>query len=276
MTAALVRSGLPGALFLHQLFHRHDLLWQMARRDFQRRFVGSIGGWLWALLQPLILLLSWTFVFHVCLKMQVPPEANTSNYTIFLFAGYLPWMLFQETLTRASTALLENTSLITKTLFPSELIPLSVFLSNLFNHALTTAIALAAIAFFDGGISPMFWLIPFVYLPLLSLFATGLAWIVSAFQVYLRDTAQIITVLLTFWFWITPIFIDVASIPPHLQFLPRWNPLALFVQAWRQSLLSWRPPELSSLLFLAIISLAVFLAGGIIFRQLKKGFADVL
>jgi len=266
---------LPGFGFLTNLIERRSLLYQMVRRDFERRYVGSMGGWLWGLVQPLTLLLSWTFVFHWCLKMGVPPGQGTDNYTIFLFTGYLPWMLFQETVLRSSTSLLEQSNLITKTVFPSEMIPVSVFLSSLVNHALTFVIALAAVIFFDGGVSEFVWLLPF-YVALLGIFTIGLSWMVAAFQVYLRDTAQVVTVVLSLWFWITPIFIDLEQIPERLRFLPSLNPLSFLVRAYRDRILTHRLPDLTEFLMLAVWAGAAFVAGGLVFKHLKKGFADVL
>lgn len=254
---------------------RRGLLYQMVRRDFERRYVGSIGGWLWGLLQPLILLLSWTFVFHICLRMDVPPGQGTRNYTIFLFCGYLPWMLFQETVTRSTTSLLENSNLITKTVFPSEIIPISVFLSSLVNHALTLAIALVAVIFWDGGVSEFAWFLP-LYVVLLGFLAIGISWMVAAFQVYLRDTAQVVAVALTFWFWLTPIFIDLEQIPERFRFLISLNPLSYLVRAYRDRMLTHTMPDWSELAVLCAWSAGAFVVGGLAFKQLKKGFADVL
>jgi lipopolysaccharide transport system permease protein len=268
-------SGLPGFGFMRNLIERRSLLYQMVRRDFERRYVGSMGGWLWGLAQPMVLLLSWTFVFHKCLKMGVPPGHGTTNYTIFLFTGYLPWMLFQETVTRSSTSLLEQSSLITKTVFPSEIIPVSVFLSSLVNHALTFLIALVAVIFFDGGISEFALLLP-LYVVLLGLFSIGISWMVAAFQVYLRDTAQVVAVMLSLWFWITPIFIDVEQIPEKFRWLPALNPLSFLVRAYRDRMLTHRMPDWQELALLTVWAGLMFVAGGLVFKQLKKGFADVL
>jgi lipopolysaccharide transport system permease protein len=268
-------AGLPGFGFLRNLIERRSLLYQMVRRDFERRYVGSMGGWLWGLVQPMVLLLSWTFVFHWCLKMGVPEGQGTSNYTIFLFTGYLPWMLFSEAVTRSSMSLLDQSNLITKTVFPSEIIPVSVFLSSLVNHALTFAIALVAVIFFDGGISEFALLLP-VYVVLLGLFTIGVSWMVAAFQVYLRDTAQVVTVVLSLWFWITPIFIDLEQIPEKLRFLPALNPLSFLVRAYRDRMLTHRMPDWQELAMLAAWASVAFIAGGLVFKQLKKGFADVL
>jgi homopolymeric O-antigen transport system permease protein len=267
--------GFPGKQFLRNVFAGRTLLIQLVKRDFAKRFVGSAVGWIWGLIHPLVQLMVWTFVFQVCLKQEPPPGEVTDNYTVFLFAGYLPWMLFQETVMRSATTLVENSNLITKTVFPSEILPVSVFLSSVINHLLSLALALIVIAVWVGGVSPMALLLP-VYIFLLGLFAVGISWIVASLQVYLRDTAQVLMVILTLWFWLTPIFISEELIPADLRFLVRFNPLAYLVRAYRERLLSYRLPEVSELVILTAYAVGAFVIGGLFFRHLKRGFADVL
>src|SRR6267143_3008947 len=128
-------ARLPGTLFARNLVERRGLIFQLVRRDFEQRFVGSAAGWVWAVIHPLVLLLSWTFVFSVCLKTPLP-AGQPGNYPLFLFAGMLPWLLFSETVQRSSSSLVENANIITKTVFPAEMVPLSVFLSSLVSHLL--------------------------------------------------------------------------------------------------------------------------------------------
>src|SRR6202521_2100325 len=135
--------SIPGRHFVKNLIYRRTLLFQLVRRDFEQRFVGSAAGWLWGLIHPLVLLLSWTFVFSYCLKQTVP-AGQPGNYPIYLFAGMLPWLLFNETVQRSSTSLLDHANLITKTVFPAEMVPLSVFLSSLVSHLMALALLLAA------------------------------------------------------------------------------------------------------------------------------------
>src|SRR3954453_6168344 len=117
----------PGSRFLRNLVSGRTLLIELVKRDFSKRFVGSAAGWVWGLIHPLVQLLAYTFVFQVCLKQELPPGEVTNNYTLFLFAGFLPWILFQETVLRSATTLIENSNLITKTVFPSEILPVTVF-----------------------------------------------------------------------------------------------------------------------------------------------------
>jgi ABC-type polysaccharide/polyol phosphate export permease len=221
-----------------------------------------------------VLLLSWVFVFQYCLKVAPPPGAG-DNYTLYLFCGYLPWLLFQDTVQRSANSLLDHSSLITKTLFPSEIIPVTLLLSSLASHGIAVAIAAVMVRYITGQFSVLIIFLP-LYTLFLGLFAIGIGWIVSSLHVYLRDTAQMVIVALTGWFWITPIFIDENSFPEGARFLVKYNPLALVVRGYRQRLMTAELPPAGDLMTLAVISIATFAVGGILFRHLKRGFADVL
>jgi ABC-type polysaccharide/polyol phosphate export permease len=264
----------PGLMFLQVLRERRSLIYQLVKRDFTMRFVGSAAGWLWTLIHPLVLLLSWIFVFQWCLKIPPPPGAGDS-YTLYLFCGYLPWLIFQETVQRSANCLVEQAGLITKTVFPSEILPVSTFLSSLLSHLIALAAAIVVIRFYKDHFSILVCLIPF-YTLCLGLFAVGLGWIVSSLQVYLRDTAQVVLVALTGWFWFTPIFIDEVQFPERARFLVHWNPMAHIVRGYRERLLTYDLPKFGDLVFLAVVCAATFCIGGLFFRHLKRGFADVL
>jgi lipopolysaccharide transport system permease protein len=259
---------------LRNLIERRGLLFQLVRRDFEQRFVGSVAGWVWGLIHPLVLLGSWTYVFSVCLKQKLPP-GEPGNYPLFLFAGQLPWLLFSETVQRSSSSLIEQAGLITKTVFPAEMVPLSVFLSSLISHFLALLLMIVATAIWLHSVSQVLVLLP-IYMVFLGLLAVGIGWVVAALQVYLRDTAQIVTVVLTVWFWLTPIFIFENQIPKRLQILIYLNPLARLVSAYRRVLLASALPGWRETGLLAAYGLAAFFVGGLVFRHLKRGFADVL
>jgi ABC-type polysaccharide/polyol phosphate export permease len=267
---------LPGQFFLRNLIERRTLLFQLVRRDFEQRFVGSAIGWLWGLIHPLVLLLCWTFVFQWCLKIRPDPnEIIGDSYAMFMFTGFLPWLLFQETVQRSASSLLENANLITKTVFPSEVVPVSIFLSSLVGHLMALAMALLAVGVWQKQFSFMVLLLP-AYMLLLGLFAVGIGWIAASLQVYLRDTAQVISITLTAWFWLTPIFISEKQFPDEVRFLITLNPLAYVVHAYRERILTYRPPDLNEFAAFAAFAVVAFVIGGLFFRHLKRGFADVL
>jgi len=267
--------AIPGVQFVRNLVRSRTLLAQLVRRDFQQRFVGSAAGWLWGLIHPLVLLVSWVFVFQICLHQTLPPSEVTQNYSLFLFCGFLPWMLFQETVTRSASSLLDNANLITKTVFPSEIVPVSIFLSSLVGHLMVLVLVIAVVGLYVGHFSLWMLSLP-VYMLLAGMLAVGIGWIVASLQVYLRDTAQVLSVLLTFWFWLTPIFITEQQIPQQVRFIVRLNPLAFLVSAYRERLLSYRIPSLHDFAIIAGYAVTAFVVGGLFFRHLKRGFADVL
>lgn len=265
----------PGTFFLHNLVEKRGLLYQLVRRDFEQRFVGSAIGWVWGLIHPLVLLVSWYFVFQVVLKVTLPSTEVTQNYPLFVFAGMLPWLLFSDTVQRSASSVVEQGSLITKTIFPAEMIPISVFLSTLVSHALALVLMVAAAGAILHHISVFLLLLPF-YMLVIGLLAVGVGWIVASLHVFLRDTAQVISVVLTFWFWLTPIMISDRQFPAQARFLLLANPLFYVVRGYRELLLSVRVPRVQDLAIAAACGCVTFILGGLFFRHMKRGFADVL
>ena len=257
------------------MVERRALVAQLVRRDFQQRYVGSAAGWLWGAVHPLVLLLSYMFVFEVCLKQKPPPGAVTDNYTMFLFCGFLPWLLFQDTVLRSAGSMLENSNLITKTVFPAEVVPVSIFLSSLIHHLIALVIVVAVEFVVLKSVSPMVLWLP-IYMLFTGLLGVGVGWVVSSLHVYLRDTAQFLSVVMTLWFWATPIFIDERVVPSWFHPIMRLNPMRWIVRAYRDRMLSPVWPSWHEIAVLSVYSVTVFVLGGLFFRHLKRGFADVL
>ena len=270
-----MQTRLPGTYFLRNLIGRRALIFQLVKRDFQQRYVGSAAGWIWGIIHPLVLLASYWFIFGYILQIPLNKNVAHGNYALFLFAGMLPWLLFSETLSRSTSSMLDQANLITKTVFPAEIVPISIFLSAMVSHLLAVIMLLAATTLILHQAT--FWLL---LLPLVSAFlgllAVGLAWISSSLQVYLRDTIQVVSVILIFWQWVTPIFIPESSFPGKTHLVVVLNPITYVVRCYRNVLLSARPPALHDLAVLWGVSMCVFVLGGLFFRYMKRGFADVL
>ncbi len=264
-----------GRAFVSNLVRRRALLGNLVVRDFKQRYVGSTMGWLWGVIHPAVLLASYTFVFSLVFKVRPVPESGTDSFALYLFAGILPWLLFQDTVQRSATAVVEYSNLITKTMFPSEVLPVSLFLSGMLSHLLGLVVLLAITVFLVKKITMFVLLLP-VYLLLLALFTIGVSWLVSSLHVFLRDTAQALTIVLTFWFWFTPIFFAAENLPEPVRFIARINPLAYVVDAYRKCLLAGQAPALGDLAITAGFAATAFLAGGIFFRYTKRAFGDVL
>jgi ABC-type polysaccharide/polyol phosphate export permease len=269
----IVPRRIPGTLFLRNLVERRSLLFQLVRRDFDQRFVGSAMGWIWGLIHPLVLLVSWTFIFQTCLHQTAPP--GYASYPLYIFAGMLPWLLFSDTVQRSASSMVDQANLITKTVFPAEIVPVSVFLSALMSHVLALVLMIAATGIVARQISVFLLVLP-IYIFLIGLFAVGIGWIVASLHVFVRDTAQVLSVILTFWFWLTPIMLTENQVPQRFRFLMTLNPMYYGVRAYRGVLLTVQRPHLHDGGMLALASVAAFVIGGFFFRYMKRGFADVL
>ncbi len=270
-----MQKRLPGKYFLRNLVGGRALIFQLVKRDFQQRYIGSAAGWVWGVIHPLVLLASYWFIFGYILKIAPDKSLAHGNYALFLFAGMLPWMLFSETLSRSTSSMLDQANLITKTVFPAEIVPISIFLSAMVSHLLAVIMLFTAVALILHQMTFWLLLLP-LFSALLGLLAVGLSWISSSLQVYLRDTIQVVTVILIFWQWTTPIFIEESKFPGRAHLVVILNPITYVVRGYRDVLLYARPPAVHDLAILCGVSMCVFVLGGLFFRYMKRGFADVL
>ncbi len=259
--------------FVEKILIRRHLIWTFVVRDLRGRYVGSLMGLFWSVIHPFALLLSYTFVFSIVLQMKLK-SGPTDNFALFLFCGLLPWLYFQDTVMRSCTSVVDQRNLVQRTLFPSEILPITMALSNLATHLLGTAILLLVLVYL-GLLGKASMLFPFTLLPLI-LFAIGIGWLSAALQVFLRDTVQVLSVLLTLWFWFTPVFYQMDMVPESLRVLMQFNPLTHVVEINRSLFLENRVPDLESWGILAGSAVMTLLLGGMVFRKTKREFVDVL
>ena len=260
--------------FLTKLIANRNLLKNLVLRDLKHRYVGSVGGFIWSVVHPLVSLVSYTFVFTVVFPQKLGPEHGTASFPVFLFCGILPWILFSDTIMRCCSVIVDNSTLITKTIMPAEILPIAITISNLVHHAIGLGILLTVLLLTQTVHVSALGI--FLYLPILILLAQGLGWIVAGLQVFLRDTLQALQILMFLWFYFTPILYTLDRLPPQLSLLGVVNPMALIVTGYRNSLLDVAQPGALEITIVFAVSMAVFVIGGLIFRQAKPGFADVL
>lgn len=247
----------------------------MVVRDIRSRYVGSLFGIFWSVIHPLFQLLIYYFVFSMVLRVKLGPEYGGTHFAVWLVLGLLPWFLFSEVMVRAPSAILDQSSLIKKTVFPSEILPFTHIVAALINHLIAFALLITLLLIFRHQFSwGIFWVAP--YLIIIGVFAMGLSWVLSSLNVFLRDIGHVVAVMMQIWFYLTPIIYPKSLIPtPYQKFL--WmNPMYHAVEGYRMALLGQTIPDFTGLFYFMGVATLVFVAGGMLFKKLKYEFADVL
>ena len=264
----LIREWLQAPFVNYRLFHN------FTRQDFFSQFTASMGGVLWLFLTPIVLLIIYSFVFSYIFKMRAPPEFGEINFVIFLMIGYLPWFAFADAFGRAPNLVIEKAPLITKVVFPVQIIPITGTVIPYLTHIIGFTIFLVYLAF-KGYMSVSWILLPFIF-GLQFLFTLGLVAVISALCVFLRDLQQMIALMLTVWFFLTPIIYPISLIQNEsVQRLFLLNPMHSFVSAYREIILlgTVSPVHLMIIVPVSIIS---YISGGWLFMRIKHAFGDVL
>ena len=248
---------------------------QLVSRAIRTDYLENLTGFAWLILQPLALLAVYAFVFTTIFQARIP-EAGPGGFVPYLAIAFWPWTAFSESILRSSSCISANAALIGKVAFPSEMLPLSTvtatFLMNMAGY-LAVLIVLQLMG------TPIQWLGIFAAIPvlvLLYIFACGLALFISALQVFIRDVSQILSPLMTFWFFTTPIIYSSSLLPEPLATVMKFNPMSWYVQRLRDFLLLGNY-ELSVYdLLVPMLTVLVFWAALKFFRRFSAHFEDFL
>lgn len=275
--AELSRRDLTSAPreMLKAVWANRGLAWTLARRDLAARFRGSLGDALWTVLHPLLLMLTYLFVFGVVLRARFAGDPSTAGFALYFLAGMAPWLAFSEAVGRAPTALVDHRHFVKKLVFPVEILNVVHALAALITQMVGLGLLCALVLALRGGVPAMALLLPVFLVPQLLL-TVAVSWTLSALGVYLRDLGQIIGFLLTLLFFLTPICYPEESLPPGLDAFFRKNPLYVIVRGWRALLLQGPMPSPRSVLLLYAISVLAVYASALLYRKLRPTFADVL
>jgi lipopolysaccharide transport system permease protein len=255
-----------------ELYGSRDLLRSFLVRDLQVRYKASALGVLWSLLNPVFMMLVYTMVFSVVLPQNAE---GINNYPVWFLAGFLPWTFFATALQTGSIALLSNASLLQKVYFPRAVLPLSMTAANLVNFLIGFLVYLP-FAIYVNGFSPL-GMVALVWVTLaLFLLATGLSMVLSALTVYFRDIEFLLGLLLTAWFFLTPVVYQYDKVPPHLQEWLRLNPVLPFVNAFRDVLVYDRAPSAERLGACGVIGVVTFVVCWAFFERIKGRVVEEL
>ena len=261
--------------FLRMLSQNSYMIRSMVNRNMRARYVGSYMGLFWSVIHPISQLLIYYFVFSVVLKMRLGEEYGSTSYAIWLVAGLLPWMFFSEVVNQSPRAILEQSTVIKKVVFPSELLPVIFLTTTLVNHLIRLTILFSFILILGYGVSFKI-LFLLLYLFTIGIFALGISWLLSSLNVFLRDIGHVLPVVIQIWLYLTPIFYPSHMIPPSVRWIYELNPMFHAVNGYRMALLGKADMDFRGLAILMIVAITTFVVGGLTFQKLKPAFADVL
>jgi len=248
---------------------------RFAQREVTNRFAGSLLGGLWAFVHPLALLLIYTFVFTTVLRMRALADTSVP-FVVFLAVALWPWMAFQEAVSRGATSVVANAALVKKIPFAHELVVYAAVASSFAVQLFGYVIVLAFIA--ATGHTIHLEGLPLVLLALLGLaaLATGMALLLGAMHVFVRDLEQGLAHALALLFYLSPILYSASMVPGWVRDLMLLNPIAVLIEAIRGALIDGRvgpgAPEMLALLFCA----ALLVLGWLVFRRLSPHFEEAL
>ncbi len=269
---ALRAVGRAFVLPLQTIFRNRGLIRVMVRRDILGRYRGSFGGAFWTIINPLLLMLTYFFVFGVVLN---DPKASRSEFALSFLAGMLPWLAISEAAGRAPSVMLEYRNFVKKLVFAVETLPVNLVAAGL----VTEVFAVVLYCGFLLGIrhalpGSIIWL-PLLLIPQL-LFTAGLSWFLAGLGVFVRDLGQIMSFVLTLWFFLTPICYPENKFHGASAAILAKNPLYVLVHGYRSIFLQNQAPDFGPLWKLWVLAIIVFLLGHAWFYKLRKSFPDLL
>lgn len=258
-----------------ELYQNRRLIWKLAKNDFKKRYAGSYLGAVWAMIQPVVTVFMYWFVFDNLGFMR--GGMTDVPYVLFLTAGLVPWFFFTESRTNGTMALLEYNYLVKKVVFKISILPIIKIIAATFIHAFFVLVLLAIACIY--GYYPSIYTIQIFYYSLcMFIFVLALSYTTCAVVIFFRDLSQIINIVLQIGMWATPILWNIKSIDGIWQSVFKINPLVYIVNGYRSAIYEreWFWQDFYSTVYFWIVTVVLFLIGAVIFKRLKPHFADVM
>jgi ABC-type polysaccharide/polyol phosphate export permease len=261
-------------LFLKDIYDKRYTIYELTKRDFKTMYTGSALGLIWSFIQPLAMTVIFWFVFSK--GFRVLPVENVP-FIIWLLGGLIPWYFFSNCLSTNTAVLFEYGYLVKKTNFRVSILPIVKILSALIVHTIFLFILVLFLFVYHIPVS-VYWVQTLYYTVALIFLLLGLSWITSSINVFLKDVAQIIGILLQLGFWITPIFWNYTMFPKQYLNVLRLNPLFYIIQGYRNSFIYQIPfwDDLKLTFYYWSVAWIAVVAGILIYKRLRPHFADVI
>lgn len=257
-------------VFASEIIKFRALLQALIARHVATRYRGSALGFLWSLMNPLVLILVYTLVFHYYLRFE-----GVQNYPLVLCAGLLPWLWTSSAIMEGTSSVVSSGHLITKSMFPAQVLPLVSVVSTGINFLLSLPILFLFMLVFGMPLPASLLLLPALIL-LHGLFLYGIVLALASLNVFYRDVQHIAANALSILFFLCPIVYPISSVPERFRFLVDWNPLAIISECYRSLILYGQVPSLFQLSFLAMSTLILLFFGIAVHESRRERFAEAL
>ena len=257
-------------------WHHRDLILAILRRELRERFSGSVAGWVWAVVAPLISLATYTIVFGGTAKLPNNVEANSSiDYALFVFGGLIAFNFFTEMAYRAPSLLHEYAHYIKQTMFPAEMLPVISTFRAMTYAAIGLVLMLLCQLIFTGSLHWTVLLLPLWLVPFLA-FLLGIGWLLSAMGAFTRDTAYLMLTIAPVLMFATPVFFSHEALSPDIKLLMYANILTGFIEIIRDIVVFGQLPDILVVLWTVFLSTCTFWFGYWFFRRQQDSIADVI
>lgn len=256
-------------------YDQRHLLRLFIVNDLRSRYTGSVSGIYWSIINPLLMILIYTFVFSVILRIEFHKGSGTLNFAFYLICGMLPWLSIQDSILRSTTSIVENSDLVKRARFPASVLPIHIVLSNLITMLIGLALLIIILLLLGNQIKITILQIFLLLIPQL-IFTLGLSWMFSSIYVFVRDIQPFIGNFVLLWMFLTPVFYPSTIFPQKYEIFLILNPAAHIVNLYREVIMKGNIMSALSYITLFIESLVSFLIGYIVYVKLQPKFTDRL
>lgn len=255
---------------MKELYRYREMIFRLVKRDLKGRYKGSLLGFLWTFINPLLQLIVYTMVFSTILRSGV------EDYYIYLFVALVPWIFFSTSVSSGASVIWTQQDMVKKIFFPRIVLPISFVTAQFVNMILSFIVVIIVLEATKYGYS----IESLLYLPIIMLIeyilALGFAMIVSAVTVYLRDLEYLLTIITMAWQFLTPVFYGMNQVPDKILPILLMNPMTPIIIAYRDILYYKQIPKMETLIHACTFSIGIFLIGYVVFTRLQRRFAEVM
>lgn len=258
------------------LYNNNYLFRQLAKKDIEQRYQGSVLGMLWSIIVPVLMLVIYTFVFSEV--FQAKWDIDTSDkyqFAMVLFCGLTVFNMISEVMNRSTSLIASNTNYVKKVIFPLEILPVVTMFSALFHCMISFAILILAKLIIYHSVSTTLYMIVLTMVPLIVL-SVGLGLFISAVSVYLKDVGNFISVLIMLLMYGTPVFYPLSAVPESFRSICEANPMTYIIENFRKVVIYGESIDWKFFVISCAVAIIFYVLGKVVFMRAKEGFADVL